>query len=103
MLGGTPVFQSTSEEFFDSVFNCFILGPLVEMFRECIATLPESVHRQLEKELELIQSTSLRVLAKAESGTIECGNSVSLTFESDMPGYKIDTRDLEFGYSEKES
>lgn len=101
MLGGTPVFQSTSEEFFDSVFNCFILGPLAEMFRECIATLPESVHRQLEKELELIQSTSLRVLAKAESGTIECGNSVSLTFESDMPGYKIDTRDLEFGYSEK--
>lgn len=99
--GNIPVFHTTGDDFFDTVFDCFILGPLSDVFYDCIGSLPEDVRTRYKNELELLQSTSVRITAKPESMTIEKGKSISIRFEGDIEGYKISDSDLEFAYREK--
>ena len=98
---GFPVFYTTRDDFFDTVFECFILGPLCEVFTECIGSLHENVRTRFRNDLEVLQSTSARITAKPESSTIEKGQSVSIRYESDIPGFRIKDSDLEFSYREK--
>jgi hypothetical protein len=98
---GIPVFYSTRDDFFDVVFECFVLGPLADIFYECITSLPEDIQTRFKEEIEILESTSLRIIIKPESDTVEMGTSIPIKMESDMPGYKIDEKELEYTYSEK--
>lgn len=95
------VYSTTAAGFFDTVFECFILGPLPEIFINCIFSIPEKVRLCYLNELQDLQSSSFRILVKPESTTIEKGTSVPIRFQSDLSGYAVQNKDLDFSYSEK--
>lgn len=95
------VFETTYEEFFNTVFHCLILGPLAQLFHDSIAALPDAVSQRYKDQIDVMSSISMRILPRVEDTTIETGHSVSIRFDSDMARMEVSLQDLEFGYSDK--
>lgn len=99
--GGLFIYESREEELFQTIFECLLLSPLLEMFRACIDTMSADVKERHGQALEELMSIELKVLPQPESTTIEAGRSSRIRFQSDMEGYEIRNTQLHFSYSEK--
>lgn len=98
---GLFLYESTEQKLFDTIFECLLLSPLLEMFRACIDTMSADVKNQCGEKLEELQSIELKVIPQPENTTIEAGRSSRIRFQSDMEGYGIKNTQLHFSYSEK--
>ena len=92
-------FDTDSSHLFDTIFNYLMLYPLLGIFKECIESLPERTKRRFQKEIELLQSVSYKVVPIIETEVLEAGKSYRIGFESDLPGYIVRHADLHFSYS----
>ena len=99
--GNMFIYQSTKDELFNTIFECLLLFPLMEMFRSCLSTLSSDIVNKYADSVNKLQSTSLSVIPLPESQTIELGRSVRIGFKTDIPGYEIKNTDLNFTYSNK--
>lgn len=99
--GDLFLYESTEQELFDTIFECLLLFPLLEMFRACIDTISADIKSQCGERLEELQSIELKVLPQPEKTTIEVGRSSRIQFASDMEGYEVRNTELHFSYSEK--
>ncbi len=99
--GNIFIYKSTKDELFNTIFECLLLSPLMEMFHSCLSTLSSDIVNKYANEVNKLQSTSLSVIPFPESQTIELGRSVRIGFKTDIPGYEIKNTDLNFTYSDK--
>ncbi len=99
--GGLFLYESREQELFETIFECLLLSPLLEMFRACIDTMSAEVKSQHGEELEELLSIELKILPQPESTTIEAGRSSRIRFRTDMEGYEAKSVQFHFSYSEK--
>lgn len=92
-------YRASEPEFFDIVFSCFMLGPLLEAFRSAFGNLPETVRSRCAGRLEALMSIYPAVIPEPVSRTVELGRSCRISFRSDVPGYSVDVNKLHFDYS----
>lgn len=95
------VYKSAPDDFFDVVFECLILDPLMEIFTGCIESLPAEVAQKYSSELQEMRRSSVQIVVKPAGTTIEKGTSTPIRFESDIPGYRVREEELEFASSPK--
>ena len=98
---GVFCYEATEDSFFEVLFGCFMLGPLMEMFCSCIRGLSADIQEKYAEQLEVLQSTSLKIIPEPECTTVEVGRSTSIHFKTDMEGYSADREKLFFEYSKK--
>lgn len=92
-------FNTTQNDIFNTVFNCFLLGPLIEVFSKTVNTLSADVRQRFDNEIETLLSTSIRVIANSEALEIELGHSVMLSLEADIDGYSFRPNEFKYAYS----
>lgn len=92
-------FSTTQNDIFNTAFNCFLLGPLIEVFSKTVSTLSADVMQRFEDEIQTLLSTSVRVIANSEALEIELGHSVMLSLEADIEGYSFRPNDFKYAYS----
>lgn len=68
--------ETTQEQLFNSIFNCFIQMPLVYTFRKCIGSIRGG--NKIEKELQLISCTEPLIIVTTDK-EVEVGKSIRLT------------------------
>ena len=95
------IYRTTKEELFQTIFECLMLTPLLEIFLSCIKSLPVDFVQSKYKEIEILQSISAKLISVVDSNTIELGRSVRIHFDTDSSDYKINISQLRFSYSEK--
>ena len=100
--GNMFIYRTNENELFQTIFDCLMLRPLLEIFRSCIAELPSEIANRNVTDLEKLQSISAKIIPIVESNVIELGRSIRIRFESDMPDYRINVSQLNFVYSEKD-
>lgn len=100
-INGLFLYESTEEFLFETIFDCLLLSPLLDMFCSCINTLSADVKEKSRDELEELQSTDIRIFPVPESTVIEEGTSKRIQFGTDIEGYMLQSTDLHFTYSEK--
>lgn len=98
---GIAVYNTNNGQLLNTIFECFILGPLADIFFECLHSLPTRIDSRYREKIEVLKSVSQRILIRPKNKTIECGTSIPVKFESDLRGCKVEIRDLEFGYGER--
>ncbi len=94
-------YETTMQELFNSIFTCFIVGPLGRIFTQTVGGLSADIKQRFSEQIETLLSTSLRVIPKPESLSVEVGHSVQLAFEADIEGYVFQKKDFIFDYQPK--
>lgn len=92
-------FSTTMNNLFNTVFDCFKLVPLNDIFFNCVTTLSYDIKEKYKSELSDITGTSPLIIPKPESLNVEVGKSVCIKFESDFPGHQFAVSDMYFRYS----
>ena len=95
----TFIYQTTDGLLFQTIFECLMLVPLLEVFRSCIATLSFDFLRVNRESIVALQSITANVIPVPESQVIEKGRSVRIQFQSDIAGYEINVSQLRFSYN----
>lgn len=98
---GVFCYNATREQVFDVLFQCFLLGPLMEVFCICIKGLSRDIQEKYAEQLEVLQSTSLKIIPDPEKTILEVGKSASIKFKTDMDGHSVQQEKLCFEYSNK--
>lgn len=98
---GVFTYRTTKEALFETIYECLLLSPLLEIFNRCIREIPRETYRRREKEFEKLQSIDIKVIPQIEQGLIEVGEKKRINFVSDISGITIDISKLHFSYSEK--
>lgn len=91
-------YEATMQNLFSTVFTCFIVGPLGQIFTQTVESLSSDIKSRFKDNIECLLSTSLRVIPKPESLTVEAGHSVQLSFDADIEGYEFQKTDFIFDY-----
>lgn len=97
---GVYSYKAGEEQLFDTIFECLLLGPLMNSFIKCITFLPDNILRRYHTELEVIKSISYRVIPQVETNSIESGTSVRIKLINDITGKPVD-EELIFKYSKE--
>lgn len=92
------VYRSRPKFLIQTVYHCLLLDPLLQVFRECIATLPKSIKECHDELFEVLQSTTNRIIPVISNNTVEVAQSNSIFFKSDLPDYPVDIQKLTFTY-----
>lgn len=95
-IGEALCYETTMENLFNTIFTCFIVGPLGKIFAQTVEGLSSDIKSRFKDEVECLLSTSLRVIPKPESLTVEVGHSVQLGFDADIDGYEFSKTDFIF-------
>lgn len=95
------IYETTKDSLFDTIFQCLLLSPLLEMFISCISSLSPEIYEQYAEQIEELQSTSYKIIPVLEKNTIELGKSIRIDFKTDIDGYSVKGTDLNFSYSNK--
>lgn len=98
---GVFCYDATTSNFFDTVFNCFLLGPLMDVFCVCVKGLSQDIKEKYAEQIDILQSTSLKIIPEPEKTNLEVGKSASIRFKTDMEGYSANREKLLFDYSNK--
>lgn len=94
-------YETTIQNLFNTIFTCFIVGPLERIFTQSVESLSADIKSRFKDNIECLLSTSLRVIPKPESLTVETGHSVQLSFDADIDGYEFQKTDFIFDYKPK--
>lgn len=97
--GRSYVYDSGSDAVFETVFECLLLGALMQMFVGCVNSLSPDVRRENARFLDQIQSVDQGIVPQPEATTIEAGHSSRIKFNSDINGGTIDLNSLRFTYN----
>lgn len=92
------IYQTTNDLLFQTIFECLMLIPLLDIFRSCIATLSSDFARDNKESIAELQSVTANVVPVPENQVIEKGRSVRIQFQSDITGYEINLSQLRFSY-----
>lgn len=90
------VYETTDSLFFETIFDCLLFIPLLDIFRACIDSLPLDIRDKNRESIETLQSVSLKVIPVPETTQIELGISSRLKFKTDIEGYEINASQLNF-------
>lgn len=99
--GNLFLYESTETELFETIFDCLLLSPLMDMFCSCVNTLSTDLREKYRERIEDLQSTEVKVIPVPEKTIIEEGRSSRIRFETDVEGYQIKSTQLHYSYSEK--
>lgn len=95
------IYETKEDTIFETVFDCLLLSPLLDIFYDCINSLPVKVREKYKEELERLKSISLKIIPIPENTMIEVGKSSRIQFKTDMKGYEVKESQLYYSYSEK--
>lgn len=95
------IYESKEDTFFDVIFECLLLSPLMEAFLSCIRTLSTEIKEQYREKIEELQSMELKIIPVPEKTTIEVGKSSRIQFKTDLRGYEVKGSQFHYTYSQK--
>lgn len=95
------LYESREDTFFDVIFECLLLSPLMELFLSCIQTLSSEVKEQYREKIEELQSMEPKIIPVPEKTVIEVGKSSRIQFKADIEGYEVKSTQFHYMYSEK--
>ncbi|MCM1218536.1 MAG: Ig-like domain-containing protein [Lachnospiraceae bacterium] len=98
-IGDVFVYESTEDAFFETIFECLLLLPLLKIFLSCIQSLPSEIKQQYREEIENLQSIELKLIPVPEKTVIEVGKSSRIHFKTDLDGREVRSTKLHFSYS----
>ena len=94
-------YETKEENLFETIFECLLLAPLLNIFKSCIDTLSAEIKEKYIEKIEELQSIEFKIIPVFEKTLIEVGRSSSIKFLTNYDGMKIDSSKLEFSYSKK--
>lgn len=99
-IKGVFCYNTEEVHFFDTLFECLLLGTLMEVFCNCARMLSMNINEEYVDQLEFLTSTSIKIIPETEKTTLEVGRSASIKFRADMEGYSLDKENFVFKYSQ---
>lgn len=89
-------FESTEQDAFETITNCLLFDPLMDMFYLCLKSIP--VNTRYASEIEELKSVEPKIIPVVEKNNLEVGQKIYIELKSDIDGYKIDKSQFNYEY-----